>query len=229
MIDEHPVRVRPGAGEAGRAAGAAGRGHDRRWAMFVQVIEGRVADPEGLRRNEDRWRQELQPGAEGFLGSTSGMTDDGRSFLLARFTSAAAARANSERPEQGQWWAEAEKCFDGPVGFSESEEIDTFLSGGSDDAGFVQLMRGRGDREQLRALDDQLAQHASTFRPDLLGGIRAWFDGNRYLEAIYFTSEADARAGEQKEPPPELASALAEFQDTLGDVEFIDLRDPRLY
>ena len=31
--------------------------------MFVQAIEGRVADPEGLRRQLERWMSELRPGA----------------------------------------------------------------------------------------------------------------------------------------------------------------------
>jgi len=197
--------------------------------MFVQVFEGKVSDPEGLRRAEDRWRREVRPGATGFLGATSGVSDDGRSFTVVRFTSAAAARSNSERPEQGESWSEMEKCFSGTITFSETEEVDTFLDGGSDDAGFVQLMRGRADRAQLRTLDEQLAQHAATFRPDLLGGLRLWFDGERYLEVIYFTTEADARAGEQREPPPELASTLADFQSMTGDVEFIDLREPHLF
>ena len=74
--------------------------------MFVQVIEGRVADRDALRRQMDRWMSELRPGATGFLGSTAGVTDDGYAIAFARFESAAAAEANSERPEQGRWWAE---------------------------------------------------------------------------------------------------------------------------
>ncbi len=35
--------------------------------MFIQVIEGRVADLERLRLQGDRWQEELMPGAEGFL------------------------------------------------------------------------------------------------------------------------------------------------------------------
>ncbi len=45
--------------------------------MFVQAIEGRVADREGLRRQLERWMSELRPGAQGFLGSTAGVTDGG--------------------------------------------------------------------------------------------------------------------------------------------------------
>src|SRR5680860_374072 len=79
--------------------------------MFVQVFEGRVADRDGLHRQMDRWMSELRPGATGFLGSTVGVTGDGYGIAFARFESAAAAKANSERSEQGRWWSETEKCF----------------------------------------------------------------------------------------------------------------------
>ena len=69
--------------------------------MFVQIIEGKVSDRSGLRRQFDRWESELRPGAAGFLGSTGGVTNDGVGFAIARFESAAAANANSERAEQG--------------------------------------------------------------------------------------------------------------------------------
>ena len=61
--------------------------------MFVQVIEGKVSDSSGLRRQLDRWQAELRPGAAGFLGSTGGVTDDGVGFAIARFESASAAQA----------------------------------------------------------------------------------------------------------------------------------------
>ena len=34
--------------------------------MFVQVIKGRTEDAVGLRRQLDRWRDEVRPGAIGF-------------------------------------------------------------------------------------------------------------------------------------------------------------------
>jgi len=73
--------------------------------MFIQVIQGKVADAEGLRAAIDRWGQELQPGATGWLGTTGGITDDGTFVATVRFDSEDAARRNSQRPEQGAWWA----------------------------------------------------------------------------------------------------------------------------
>jgi hypothetical protein len=46
---------------------------------------------------------------------------------------------------------------------------------------------------------------------------------------VYFTSEAEARAGETKEPPADLAAQMGEFQDLMANIEFRDLRDPWLY
>jgi hypothetical protein len=199
--------------------------------MFVQVIEGKVSDKAGLRRQMDRWGAELRPGAAGFLGSTGGVTDDGAGFAIARFESADAARANSERPQQGTWWAETEKCFDGPVSFTDSEDVEEFLSGGSNDAGFVQVMKSANvpPRAELKAMDEQFAKHASTWRPDLLGGLRVWTGKTSTVEVNYFTSEAEARANESKEPPAELAALFAQYGETMANTEFLDLRDPWLY
>ena len=139
--------------------------------MFVQMIEGRVSDRERLHRQMDQWQSDLRPGATGFLGSTGGVTDDGYGITFARFESAAAATANSERPEQGRWWAETEKCFAGDVAFTDSEDVETTLRGGSNDAGFVQIMRGNADRDELHAVDAGFEEVAGSWRPDLIGGL----------------------------------------------------------
>src|SRR5829696_1093791 len=173
--------------------------------MFVQVIEGQVADASQLRRQLDRWVAELSPGATGWLGTTAGVAADGRGLVFARFESGAAAAANSARPEQGEWWSETKGCFDGDVTFSDSEDVDQFLAGGADDAGFVQVIKARADRATLRRMDERFEGLSTTFRPDLIGGLRVWLAADRYVEVAYFTSEAAAREGERKEPPPELA------------------------
>lgn len=197
--------------------------------MFAQIMEGRASDPAGVRRLMDRWIAELQPGAAGYLGSTGGVAQDGRAILLARFESPEAARANSERPEQGRWWSEMEKCFEGPVDFTDSTDVETFRGGGSNEAGFVQVMKDSGvDPEQIRSFDEAFERLGAGFRPDLLGGVRVWTAPDSYVEFAYFTSEAEARQGEQEEPPEELASTLASFSEAMAGVEFIDLTEPML-
>jgi hypothetical protein len=198
--------------------------------MFVQVIEGKVADVERLRQQLERWDRDLRPGAAGFLGTTGGVTDDARGVLLARFDSASEARANSDRPEQGQWWADTASCFDGEVTFTESEDVEMFLAGGSDDAGFVQVMKSNGvDRDKVRDMDRQFEEVAAQWRPDLIGSTRIWTGPDRCIDVAYFTSEAAAREGEQKEPPPELAGQSAEFEAMMSNTEFLDLRQPWLF
>ena len=81
--------------------------------MFVQVIQGQVADAEQARAALDRWARELAAGATGWLGSTAGVTKDGRFVALVRFEFAEAARRNSDRPEQDRWWADTSTVFSG--------------------------------------------------------------------------------------------------------------------
>ena len=198
--------------------------------VFVQIIEGRAADADGMRRQMERWMEELRPGAEGFLGTTAGVTPEGRAIAIVRFDSRAAATANSERAEQGAWWSEMEKCYDGEVSFTESEDVETFLDGGSDSAGFVQVMKGRDlDREAVARLDALFEEHAPTVRPDVIGGLRAWTGPDSAYDVLYFTSEEDARAGESKPMPPEFDDAGADFEQMMANTEFLDLPDPWIH
>lgn len=197
--------------------------------MFVQVIEGKVADVDGMRRLMQRWTDELEPGATGYLGTTAGVTADGRSIAVVRFESAEAAQANSERPEQGAWWSEMEACFDGDVSFADSSDVVTFLGGGSDDAGFVQVMKSHDlDRRAVERMDRLFEEHAPTFRPDVIGSLRVWTGADSDYEVVYFTSEADARAGESAPPPAELQDMLPDFEEMAANTEYFDLTDPWL-
>ncbi len=196
--------------------------------MFVQIIEGRTSDADGLRRQGERWDTEVGPGAIGFLGVTSGVTADGRAITIARFESEEAARANSQRPEQSAWWSEMSKYYDGEPSFSESSEVDQFLAGGSNDAGFVQIMKARGvDRARLAKVDAAFEKLAH-LRPDLIGGLRAWTGPDSYTEANYFTSEAAAREGEKQELPEEAKGLMAEFGDLMKNTEYLDISEPHL-
>ena len=84
------------------------------------------------------------------------------------------------------------------------------------------------DRDRVHALDEQLEAHAASWRPDLLGGFRMWTGPDSYIEVAYFTNEREARAGEAKEPPAELAAEMGDLQEMRVNVEFIDLPDPWL-
>jgi hypothetical protein len=200
-------------------------------AMFIQVITGAVTDPAGFHRETDRWDTELRPGATGFLGSTSGVTPDGRFVVFARFASEADARRNSDRPEQGAWWAEMEKTVS-DVDFRDSVDIKLMLDGGSDDAGFVQVMRGHvKDAEKADALEAEMKESEDAmrrWRPDILGDVIVIHEDGTYTDAVYFTSEAAARAGEATPPPAELQAAFGNMEAAIAIDEYFDLPDPQL-
>jgi hypothetical protein len=195
--------------------------------MFVQVIKGHTSDAAGIGRRLDVWRSEVKPGAVGYLGSTGGVADDGTVIMFARFSDEAAAQANGERAEQSAWWQETAKYFDGEPTFRESSDISTTLAGGSNDAGFVQIMEGTvKDRAKAEAFETpEMFEQLKAARPDLIGGIRVWFDGNAFAEVAYFTSEADARKGESSS---DFSGPQEEFMALYSDMTFTDLRQPLL-
>ena len=192
--------------------------------MFVQVIRGKVADAGALRAALDRWMRDLSPGATGWLGSTSGVTDDGTAIAFARFSSREAAQRNSERAEQHQWWMETAKLFAGEVTFHDCDDAMTWLEGGRDDAGFVQVMTGRiSDPQRVRKLFEADTATLRAFRPDIIGSVIAVAPDQTYAEAVYFTSEAEAREGERKEMPPEIKAQYEDMMALIQDVTFHDL------
>jgi hypothetical protein len=195
--------------------------------MFIQVIEGHTGDPEALRRQLQRWEQDLQPDAPGFLGATGGVAADGTAVVMARFDSIEDARRNNARREQDAWWRETEKCFDGEVVFRDCTEVDTMLGGGSDQAGFVQFMQGHArNKARLRELEEQMLPQMTRERPDVMGSVRAW-DGDHFTDAIYFTSEAEAREREA-EMPDEGGPEMAEMGSLITDISYVDLTQPWL-
>jgi len=194
--------------------------------VFVQIMQGKVKDPELLDKQMDAWSRDFKPHATGFLGSTSGVDDNGNFIAIARFESEEAARKNSDRPEQGEWWQSMASAFDGDVDFTDCTEVDAMLGGGSDSAGFVQVMQGRAvDPDKMRGTAEQMEQELQKARPDILGGLAAWHGDRKFTQVIYFTSEESARKGEQEMPDDPTASEWENMID--GEMTFIDLREPR--
>jgi hypothetical protein len=198
--------------------------------MFVQVIQGKTSQPEALVARFDGWKTDLAAGATGWLGSTAGVTEDGRFIGVVRFESEEAAMANSGRPEQDAWWSETAKLLDGETTFRNSTDVEVDATGDPDQAGFVQVMQGRGsDPERAKALMAQDADKWAAFRPDVIGSVGIGHDEGAYTMVMYFTSEAEAREGERKELPPELQAQMEEMNSlNIGEPEFFDLKQPRL-
>lgn len=193
--------------------------------MFVQVIKGRTNDRAGVRRQNSRWNDELRPGATGFLGSTVGVTDDGTFFAFARFADDVAAKANSARAEQGTWWEETATLFEGEPTFFESSDVTLLFDGGSDSARFVQVMEGSvKERARAEALQTgEMMEQLRAARPDLMGSVRVWLPGGKFVEAAYFTGEGDARKGETS---ADFSGPQKAYMDLFGEMTFFDLRDP---
>lgn len=198
--------------------------------MYVQMFTGGVTDTATVRAVLESWPATAGRDAVGWLGSTAGITDDGQLVALARFTSEGAARVNSQRPEQGRWWQTLATNLDGAASFFESIDVDADLVGDPDTAGFVQVMRGRvSDPARARELSRFDPGVWAGYRPDILGSMLIGRDDGEYARAVYFTSEADAREGELKEPPAELSAQLAQMNALeVGEVTYYDLRDPWL-
>jgi hypothetical protein len=199
--------------------------------MFVQVIQGQVSDAKAVKAALDRWQAELAPEASGWLGSTAGVSADGKFVALARFDSEDAARRNSDKPEQDKWWAETATLFTGQPTFRDTTDVVVEEYGDLDSARFVQVMTGRSSNpERARELMADDSVDWQSFRPDIIGSVGLGYEGGDWLMAIYFTSEAEAREGERKEPPPDIAKAMAEMDAVSeGEPTYIDITEPWLY
>jgi hypothetical protein len=191
--------------------------------VFIQVIQGKCSRQDELRSLAEAWRDEGGVGAVGWLGGTYGVTDDDDFFGVVRFTSRDDAMANSARPETNAFAEKMGALMDGPVQFHDCGDVTSFLDGGSDEAGFVQVISGH--------LDDPTAAKAMLadtgelreMRPEIIGGTFAIADDGTYFQTVYFTDEESARKGEQTEPPEEVR---AELESMMAGATFYDLHKP---
>ena len=194
--------------------------------MFVQVFQAKVRDADLWARRVATWRKEIRPKTTGFLGFTSGVTADGQMITVVRFKSAEAAKVDNDLPEQGAWFEETTKAFDGEVTFHDCEEVDEILGGGSDKAGYVQVMQGRAkDQEHMRSRARRSNPNSVKIRPDIIGGTARLARRRRRLHPGHVLHVgrrgAHERAGDGREPP--LADFMAQID---GDLTFYDLTEP---
>lgn len=193
--------------------------------MFIQVWQGKVGNVDAIKGRLDQWLEDLAPSADGWLGSTAGVTADGEFVGVIRFADETSARRNSDRPEQGEWWAGTADLFEGQVEFHDYPHVSTMLQGGSDDAGFVQLIQGTYTGEGTPADFTSDADEIAERRPDLIGATLAWAEDDHFTQTIYFTSEEEARKGE-KAMEGEDAERMQEWTSQIDGMRFLDLSDP---
>jgi hypothetical protein len=191
--------------------------------VFIQIIQGRCSRQDEMHALADEWREQLGPMADGWLGGTYGFTDDGMFLGVVRFEDREKAMANSQRPEQGAWAERMAALFDGPVEFHDSDDVTLLMDGGSDDAKFVQIIRGKvEDPSRLKAMMAD-AKMLHEMRPDILGATLAVEPDGTYTETIAFTDEESARKGEAVMPPEEVR---AELEYAMQGATFYDLHHP---
>jgi hypothetical protein len=194
-------------------------------AMFVQVFQAKIRDADLWARQVERWRAEIRPKTTGFLGFTSGVTAAGDMITVVRFESEETARVDNDLPEQGAWFEETSKAFDGEATFHDCRDVDVLLDGGSDDAGFVQIMQGRAkDQEQMRGQEKAMEPELRKVRPDLMGGTMAWHGDGSFTQVAYFASEQEARKNEQAMATSPVSGQFMSLID--GALTFYDLTTP---
>jgi hypothetical protein len=191
--------------------------------MFIQMIQAACTRQDEADAMLDEWRRDLAPGATGWLGGTYGFTDDDQLMAVVRFASREEAMANSARPEQSAWAERFMGLMDGPAEFHDCDDVTLFLDGGSDDAGFVQIIRGKvDDPSRLKAMmADTETLHE--MRPEILGGTLAIEPDGSFVETVAFTTEAAAREGERMEPPDDVRR---ELEYAMQGATFHDLHQP---
>ena len=198
--------------------------------MFIQIIQGRATNPPGIRRDLGRWQRQLAADADGWLGTTTGITEDGWSITAVRFASEAQARHNRDRPEQREWWRDASQHL-ARIAVHDAPKVHTYRDGGSDQAGFVQVVQGHSDDlERMASLGRDQDKVLAGDAPHVLGMTVAEHADRPgdFTQIVYFTSEQDAQRFEPR-PPAEAEEPVAEARRSeITDLRSFDLRDPQL-
>ena len=193
--------------------------------MFIQMVQGPCSRRTEMRALVESWCAGI---AEhyGWLGGTYGFTEDGRFVGIARFTDSRSCIDAAQRPEAPAFWADALGLLDGTCEIHQSDDVTLMFDGGSAEAGFVQVLRGKlRDPAQMRYLlaDQDMTAMLHETRPEILGATLAISQDGTFTETVAFTDEALARAGESIRMPEQVRRTL---DDAVADVEYLDLRQP---
>ena len=188
--------------------------------MFIQVMQAKSTRQDEVRALTEEWN-DLPDDGSGFLGATYGFTDDDEFIGVVRFESKEKAMANSSRPETDAMAKRMAELMDGPPTFHDCDDVTVWRDGGSDDAGFVQIIQGKtDDPDRLKEVMSADANDMRAQRADIIGGTFGLEADGTFTNTVAFTDEASAREGETKSGPPE------EIQSLMSDLKFYDLRDP---
>jgi hypothetical protein len=197
--------------------------------MFIQILQGRVADEVGARREVERWHGDLGTEAPGWLGLTAGIGDDRTFLVVLRFASGAAATANDRRPELAAWRGAIKQHLVGPVRLDQCPVVRTPKASDPAPAGFVRILQGRvADPARLAALQGQV-EHTLQRQPHLLEVVVGEHEGGHgyFTEVASFVSERAVRAAERA-MPVESAVQLGMVRSFMERLRLVELHDPWL-
>jgi hypothetical protein len=114
--------------------------------------------------------------------------------------------------------------MDGPVEYHDCDDVSLLMEGGSDSAGFVQVIRGKvDDPERLKTFFSANTEQLHEMRPEILGATLAIEPDGTFTETVAFTDEGSARRGEQLEPPEEIREMMT---SVMSNASFYDLHHP---
>jgi len=193
--------------------------------MFIQMVQGPCARRTEMRALVDSWCAGIAD-EHGWLGGTYGFTEDNRFVGIVRFTDSRACIDAAQRPEAAAFWADAIALLDGPVEIHQSDDVTLMFDGGSEDAGFVQVLTGKlRDPAQMRYLlaDQDMTAMLHETRPEILGATLAISQDGTFTETVAFTDEALARKGESIRMPEQVQRTM---DDAVAAVEYLDLHQP---
>lgn len=193
--------------------------------MFIQIVQGPCSRQKEMHRVVDGWCADMAD-RPGWLGGTFGFADDGAFHGVVRFETPDACHENAQRPEAAMWWAAALEHFDGEPRIHESDDVILLMDGGSDDAGFVQILQGRVlDTDLLRSMgsDQQLNSMIAQARPEIIGATFLIEEDGTFTETVAFTSEEAAR---RNEASPAMQGVLEQMDRSMADISFVDLHSP---
>lgn len=198
--------------------------------MFIQVIQGRATNPSGIRKELNRWQRQLATDADGWLGATAGVTEDGWSVVVMQFDSEHQARRNSNRPEQHAWWREASRHL-GEVAFHDASKVRLFGNGRSDLAGYVQVIQGHiDDLERMASLGGDQQEVLVREAPHLLGVTVAEHADRPgdFTQILYFTSEQDVRRFEREPLTNADEQTQEERRGLMTNLRSFELHEPQM-
>ncbi|MFP5297817.1 MAG: hypothetical protein ACLGHL_02375 [Actinomycetota bacterium] len=163
---------------------------------------------------------------QGWRSAVAGIARTDEFLAALEFTDPPSAAAALSDLTVSGWFKEVEGCLKDPE-TRDSFEGETLIAGTREDAGFIQVIRGRTtDRERWTAINEAMQEVMRTHRPEVLAASIAWFDDDHFSETVFFTSEQEAREGESREFPGGMAGLFGELMNLVEDLTYVDVRDP---